>query len=77
MTQERIDTEWNRDKWNELKELIDRFDDSRRHSKKHYSQIALQVALEELRSKVEEQEDLEEQKNQIDKELSQMFDEAE
>lgn len=77
MTEERIDTAWNQQKWNELKDLIDRYDSTRRHSKKHYSKIAFQIALEELRSKAEEQDALEEQKNQIDQDLSQIFEDAE
>lgn len=69
----RVDTAWDEERWDELTDLIDEFEDSRRRGKKHYSQQAFKLALEYLQEKKQEQQKTAQEFQNIQREMKQIL----
>lgn len=60
MSEEEVDvhTSFDQEKWEELVEFLDRFNDSRKSSKKFYSQKILELAYQRMQEFKEREEDI-------------------
>lgn len=54
-----VHTSFDKEKWDELVEFIEQFNDTRKSSKKFYSQKILQLAYQRMEEFKEEKEDIE------------------